>query len=131
LQNFNNSIPTTRAKKTVFCAFFRLNIYSGQSAEKTKEDVIIEIVDTGKGIPGDILPKIFEPFFTTKEPGKGTGLGLTIVHLILERHKGTITVESSVDKGTKFTIRLPFSLPVDLLSKREARDDGKKEDTLN
>jgi len=90
-----------------------LNIYSGQSAKKTKEDVIIEIVDTGKGIPKDILPRIFEPFFTTKEPGKGTGLGLSIVHLILERHKGTISVESAVDKGTQFTIRMLCSLPVD------------------
>jgi len=92
---------------------FALNIYSGQGAKVNKE-VIIEIADTGKGIPKDILPRIFEPFFTTKEPGKGTGLGLSIVHLILERHKGTIGVESVVDKGTKFTIRLPFSLPGDL-----------------
>jgi signal transduction histidine kinase/DNA-binding response OmpR family regulator len=89
-----------------------LNIYSGPDAEANKE-VIIEIVDTGKGIPKDILPRIFEPFFTTKEPGKGTGLGLSIVHLILERHKGTISVESAKEKGTKFTIRLPYSLPVD------------------
>jgi signal transduction histidine kinase/DNA-binding response OmpR family regulator len=93
-----------------------LNIYSGQGARANKE-VIIEIADTGKGIPKDILPRIFEPFFTTKEPGKGTGLGLSIVHLILERHKGAIGVESAVDKGTKFTIRLPFSLPVVALSK--------------
>jgi len=85
-----------------------LNIYSGQGAQANKE-VIIEIVDTGKGIPKDILPRIFEPFFTTKEPGKGTGLGLSIVHLILERHKGAIGVESAVDKGTQFTIRLPLS----------------------
>jgi len=107
----------------------RLNIYSGQGAQANKE-VIIEIADTGKGIPKDILPRIFEPFFTTKEPGKGTGLGLSIVHLILERHKATIAVESAVGKGTKFTIRLPFSLPVDLLSEG-GRDDKKKEDTLN
>jgi len=93
-----------------------LNIYSGQGAQANKE-VIIEIADTGKGIPKDILPRIFEPFFTTKEPGKGTGLGLSIVHLILERHKGAIGVESAVDKGTKFTIRLPFSLPAVALSK--------------
>jgi len=93
-----------------------LNIYSGQGTRANKE-VIIEIADTGKGIPKDILPRIFEPFFTTKEPGKGTGLGLSIVHLILERHKGAIGVESVVAKGTKFTIRLPFSLPVVALSK--------------
>lgn len=93
-----------------------LNIYSGQGAQANKE-VIIEIADTGKGIPKDILPRIFEPFFTTKDPGKGTGLGLSIVHLILERHKGTIGVESAVDTGSQFTIRLPFSLPVVALSK--------------
>lgn len=103
----------------------RLNIYSGQGAQANKE-VIIEIADTGKGIPKAILPRIFEPFFTTKEPGKGTGLGLSIVHLILERHKATIAVESAVGKGTKFTIRLPVSLPVDLLSEG-GRDDRKKE----
>jgi len=96
-----------------------LNIYSGQNAQANKE-VIIEIADTGQGIPKDILPRIFEPFFTTKEPGKGTGLGLSIVQLILERHKGSIGVEGAEGKGTKFTIRLPLSLPVDALSKREA-----------
>jgi signal transduction histidine kinase len=89
-----------------------LDIYSGQGVKANKE-VIIEIADTGKGIPKDIVSRIFEPFFTTKEPGKGTGLGLSIVRLILERHKGTISVESAVDKGTKFTVRLPCSLSVD------------------
>ena len=93
-----------------------LNIYSGQGTRANKE-VIIEIADTGKGIPKDILPRIFEPFFTTKEPGKGTGLGLSIVHLILERHKGAIGVESVVAKGTKFTIKLPLFLPAVALSK--------------
>ncbi len=107
-----------------------MSIYSGQDAKKTKEDVIIELEDTGKGIPKDILSRIFEPFFTTKEPGKGTGLGLGIVHLILERHGGTIGVESVVDKGTKFTIRLPFSRS-HVLSKGGACDDRKKEDTVN
>ena len=87
-----------------------LNIYPGKSAQSNKE-VIIEIADTGEGIPKDILSRIFEPFFTTKEPGKGTGLGLSIVHLILERHNGAVGVESVVGKGTKFTIRLPFPLP--------------------
>ncbi|MCX5666852.1 MAG: response regulator [Candidatus Omnitrophica bacterium] len=109
----------------------RLNIYSGQGqGAKANKEVIVEIADTGKGIPEDILPRIFEPFFTTKEPGKGTGLGLSIVHLILERHKAAITVESAAGKGTKFTIRLLSSLPADLLSKG-GRYDRKKEDTLN
>ena len=80
-----------------------------EKAKKGKNKVIIEIKDTGKGIPKDKLSKIFDPFFTTKEPAKGTGLGLSIVRLILERHKATIEVESQVGKGTKFIIKLPAS----------------------
>jgi len=67
---------------------------------------VVEIEDTGKGIPGDVLPEIFEPFFTTKESGKGTGLGLSLAHLIIDRHKGKINVQSEVNKGTKFTLKL-------------------------
>ena len=67
---------------------------------------IIEIEDTGEGIPKDVLLKIFDPFFTTKEPGKGTGLGLSMVHLIIDRHRGTIDVKSKVGKGTKFIVKL-------------------------
>ncbi|MCX5692558.1 MAG: ATP-binding protein [Candidatus Omnitrophica bacterium] len=72
-----------------------------------RHDVVIEIIDTGKGIPTDILPDIFDPFFTTKDVGKGVGLGLSIVCLILERHNGTINVESKVNEGTRFIIKLP------------------------
>ncbi len=72
-----------------------------------KKQVLIEVIDTGKGIDPEILPKIFEPFFTTKEQGKGTGLGLSTVYTLLKRHNGTIDVESTVGKGTKFTITLP------------------------
>lgn len=67
---------------------------------------IVEIEDTGEGIPEDLLPKIFEPFFTTKETEKGTGLGLSLAHLIIDRHKGSIEVESEVNKGSKFIINL-------------------------
>jgi two-component system cell cycle sensor histidine kinase/response regulator CckA len=72
-----------------------------------KKQVLIEVIDTGKGIDPEILPKIFEPFFTTKEQGKGTGLGLSTVYTLLKRHNGTIDVESTVGSGTKFTITLP------------------------
>jgi PAS domain S-box-containing protein len=68
--------------------------------------VDIRISDTGKGIPPDVLPKIFDPFFTTKEVGKGTGLGLSMAYNIIQKHKGTIDVESEVGKGTTFIIRL-------------------------
>jgi signal transduction histidine kinase len=71
------------------------------------KDVVIKIVDDGPGIPADVLPRIFDPFFTTKEVGKGSGLGLSIVHGIVERHGGRIDVDSSVGRGTTFTVTLP------------------------
>ncbi|MEK6673268.1 MAG: ATP-binding protein [Nitrospirota bacterium] len=76
----------------------------------TLEDdtVDIEIRDTGSGIPKDVLPKIFDPFFTTKDVGKGSGLGLFIVHEIIEEHDGCIAVDSEAGKGTTFLIRLPL-----------------------
>jgi len=69
--------------------------------------VDITVRDTGPGIPPEILPKIFDPFFTTKDVGKGSGLGLSIVHEIIEEHGGCIAVDSTVGKGTTFLIRLP------------------------
>ncbi|MBN1843864.1 MAG: HAMP domain-containing histidine kinase [Deltaproteobacteria bacterium] len=69
----------------------------------------IKISDTGSGIPKEDLSKIFDPFFTTKEVGKGTGLGLNVAYNIVKKHKGTIDVESTVGKGTTFTIRIPIT----------------------
>ncbi|HXX58918.1 MAG TPA: ATP-binding protein [Thermodesulfovibrionales bacterium] len=73
-----------------------------------EDDTIdIEIRDTGSGIPTDILSRIFDPFFTTKDVGKGSGLGLFIVHEIIEENDGCIAVDSEVGKGTSFLISLP------------------------
>lgn len=69
--------------------------------------VKLTVADSGHGIPHEALPRIFEPFFTTKEFGKGTGLGLTVVKGIIDEHNGTITVDSEMGKGTRFTIVLP------------------------
>jgi signal transduction histidine kinase len=69
--------------------------------------VVLEVEDTGPGIPPEILPRIFEPFFTTKTGGKGTGLGLAICHGIVKRHRGQIEVESTIGQGTIFRIKLP------------------------
>jgi len=68
--------------------------------------VVVEVSDTGKGIPKDVLPKIFEPFFTTKPVNEGTGLGLSIAHMIIERLSGTIDVASQENVGTTFFVKL-------------------------
>jgi PAS domain S-box-containing protein len=70
--------------------------------------VVFDIIDTGCGIPQEILPRIFEPFFTTKEQGKGSGLGLAATYGMVQQHSGAIAVESIVGKGTHFTILLPL-----------------------
>jgi len=69
--------------------------------------VKITVADSGHGISSEHLPKIFDPFFTTKEVGKGTGLGLTVVHGIIQEHGGSITAKSEPGQGTAFTITLP------------------------
>lgn len=72
-----------------------------------KQVVVIRVRDTGCGINKEDLNKVFDPFFTTKKEGKGLGLGLSTVYGIIDRHKGTITVESELNRGTVFTIKLP------------------------
>jgi len=69
---------------------------------------VVEVRDTGRGIPDDKIGSIFDPFFTTKPVGTGTGLGLSISYGIIEEHGGDISVESEVGVGTVFTIRLPL-----------------------
>jgi signal transduction histidine kinase len=71
------------------------------------EQVVVSFSDTGRGIPDDIKPRVFEPFFTTKKAGEGTGMGLSIVKKIVEKHKGTIDFESSEGTGTIFYVHLP------------------------
>ena len=68
----------------------------------------LTVADTGCGIPQSYLSKVFDPFFTTKDIGEGTGLGLTVVHGIIQEHKGSISVKSEPEKGTKFVISLPI-----------------------
>jgi signal transduction histidine kinase len=76
------------------------------SARNDGDKVVLEVSDTGIGIPHHNLTKIFEPFFTTKEIGRGTGLGLAVCYGILTEHGGTLNVQSTVGTGTTFTITL-------------------------
>ena len=70
--------------------------------------VVISISDTGCGIPADQIRRIFDPFFTTKPVGEGTGLGLSTSYGIIERHRGTIAVDSKIGAGSTFTIKIPI-----------------------
>jgi PAS domain S-box-containing protein len=69
--------------------------------------VLLEVIDTGTGIPPEIIERVFEPFFTTKPFGEGTGLGLSTVHSIVRDHGGFITLDSKVDQGSHFRVYLP------------------------
>lgn len=77
------------------------------------------VTDTGEGIPAIIKDRIFDPFFTTKEVGKGTGLGLSTVIGIVRGHRGALSVESEVGRGTKFTILLP-AIPGEVPAEKES-----------
>jgi signal transduction histidine kinase len=72
---------------------------------------VLEIQDSGQGMPEAVRARIFDPFFTTKEVGSGTGLGLYIVKREIDRHHGQIVVETTVGQGTTFRITLPRSQP--------------------
>ena len=73
--------------------------------------VVIEVEDTGTGIPDDVKERIFEPFFTTKEVGKGTGLGLSMVYGFVKQTGGWVFCDSTVGQGTTFRIFLPRHIP--------------------
>jgi signal transduction histidine kinase len=77
------------------------------AAASRDHEVEITIADDGPGIPPEVIPRIFDPFFTTKDVGEGSGLGLSIVHGIVDRHGGRIEVQSRVGEGTTFRIVLP------------------------
>jgi two-component system NtrC family sensor kinase len=78
------------------------------AGDKESSAVEIAIADTGCGIKAEHMDKLFDPFFTTKEVGRGTGLGLSVSQGIVERHGGSIRVQSKVGEGSIFVISLPL-----------------------
>lgn len=80
------------------------------TSHQKEHTIVVEVDDQGSGIPPEVLARIYEPFFTTKEPGKGTGLGMSLVYSIIEEHYGHIAIQSPLDSargGTRVTITLP------------------------
>ena len=87
-----------------------LTVTTGPNPERADE-VMISFSDTGSGIPKADMQKIFEPFYTTKPQGRGTGLGLSICYTIVADHRGRIEVDSTVGRGSTFTVFLPVTTP--------------------
>lgn len=98
-----NSAQAIKSQKRIQKGIIEIKTYT------THNDLVCEISDNGSGIESDDLPHIFDPFFTTKPAGQGTGLGLSISYdIVVSKHKGHLFVDSSVGKGTKFTMKLPL-----------------------
>jgi signal transduction histidine kinase len=79
--------------------------------ETESKRLVLEVTDTGPGIPEEVRPKIFDPFFTTKPVGEGTGLGLSIVMGVVQAHGGEVRVDSEPGRGATFTVSLPEKPP--------------------
>ena len=121
IKDIPDNLPSIVAvKKSLQEVFFNLIRNAAQAMDergkitiRTRENygkLIVEIEDTGHGIPEDKMGQIFNPFYTTKEPGKGTGLGLFIVRQVVEKNKGRISVKSKVNEGTTFTLEFPVGV---------------------
>ncbi|HEY9743370.1 MAG TPA: ATP-binding protein [Coleofasciculaceae cyanobacterium] len=101
LEGSEDNLQPSNLQSATPCIWIRTEV-SGQNS------VVIRIADNGSGIASTIKHQIFDPFFTTKNPGKGTGLGLTITYQIITQHQGKIEVNSTPAQGTEFTIMLPI-----------------------
>ena len=119
-KDFGQIPPVKGVPQQLNQVFMNILVNAAQAIEKkgdihiktrlVDQKVSITISDTGCGIPEESLTKIFDPFFTTKDVGKGTGLGMNIAYNIIQKHQGTIEVESEIGKGTTFIISLPADL---------------------
>jgi two-component system NtrC family sensor kinase len=78
------------------------------SAGAEGDSYVLRVVDSGHGVPSEIVDKVFEPFFTTKPLGKGTGLGLSIARAVVEKHEGSLSLTPAAHGGTEAVIRIPL-----------------------
>jgi len=100
-----NQVWTNLIQNAIY-AMDGVGVLTVEIFEHNQNEIAVSIIDSGKGIPPDVLPNIFKPFYTTKPKGEGTGLGLDICKKIIDKHEGRITVESEPGK-TNFTVFLP------------------------
>ncbi|MCI0795647.1 MAG: HAMP domain-containing histidine kinase, partial [Chloroflexi bacterium] len=96
-----------------------------ESPEAPFTNVVVEIQDTGHGIPSEIVDKVFDPFFTTGEPGRGTGLGLYVTYQIIKQHGADIEIVSQEGEGTTVTMTFPVPMPPVLVMGEDPDDTSK------
>src|SRR4030095_8701626 len=108
-----NAVQAMPSGGTLRVSLDRVRVETARAAATgtiaAREYVVLEVADTGSGIPAEIVERIFDPFFTTKEVGVGTGLGLSLVHGIVTGLGGVIDVATVVGKGSVFTVYLPLA----------------------
>jgi len=120
IKNFDQNIPSILGDNSQLQQVFMNVILNAVQAmaevgemtintyhDTKNEMAVVEIADTGCGIPEELIDRIFDPFFTTKEVGEGTGLGLAIAYGIVTKHQARMTVKSKVNEGTTVTIKIP------------------------
>jgi PAS domain S-box-containing protein len=108
-RNAADSIDPQRGTIEIRLENMNLNTRPSHPEVKAGTYLALTVRDTGHGMTPEVMDKIFEPFFTTKEASKGSGMGLAVVHGILNLHRGTIMVESEPGKGSQFTVYLPLT----------------------
>ncbi|MBT3805651.1 MAG: PAS domain S-box protein [Desulfobacula sp.] len=106
------------------------NSAKNNSGLKSGAHVKIMISDTGPGIDPEIIDQIFDPYFTTKEVGKGSGMGLAVVHGIVKNHSGTIVVENGLGKGTTFIIFFPLASKKAMVESKISQDIPRGNETI-